>query len=104
MRDERIVFRDCPIAFWIFGTIAIVIAAMIPDVRLAFLPLGILSTGFASVLTVTFDRTRRTLHLRYWSLFRRWKRSYSRDEIGAVYVKEDNEADSFRVEMMLQIR
>jgi hypothetical protein len=103
--DEHILTRDYPLVFWAVGTLAIAIGSLVDEtigVRATFVVLGVLAVGFAPVLTVTSDRLRRTLTLRYQSLFRHWMKSYAWDDICGVGVHDDGGEGTYRVELFLQ--
>jgi len=66
--------------------------------RLVFVLLGFAAVGFVSILTLRFDHRRGTIILHYRSLLRASTKTLFRNEIGCVYVKEDNGEGTYRVE------
>jgi hypothetical protein len=105
--NEQVVFRDYPLWLWLPGMMAI--ALTLPAwmqfkawERLLFALMGVALIGFASILTVTVDRQRGTVNLRYRSLFRVSTQTYPLSEICFVNVAEDPEGERmYRVELIL---
>ena len=102
--DEHVVFRDYPLALWLTAAMVVAGAFGADDIWQGLLValVGAALIAYASVLTVTVDRRRETLHLRYRSLLRVSTKSFPFREIRAVNVAEDNEGERmYRVELLL---
>ena len=97
--------RDYPLVLWL--TAAMVGAGAFGS---AYIWQGVLVSlvgaaliACASVLTVTVDRRREILQLRYRSLLRVSTRTFPFREISAVHVAEDSEGERmYRVELLLR--
>jgi hypothetical protein len=73
--------------------------------RLLFWLLGGVVITLASILTVTVDQGRETLHLRYRSLLHVSNKTYSFSQIRLVNVADDAEGERmYRVELILRSR
>jgi hypothetical protein len=105
---EQVVHREYPLLFWFFGAMFLVVDAVVMkevSERLLMGLGGIGFIGFGSVLTVTVDHAKRTLTLRYRSLFRPLTRTYPFREISYITVSEDREGERmYRVELILWSR
>src|SRR5438105_1974962 len=107
--NER-VFRSYPLGFWSTGAllVALVAGPLGPEIaetaweRVLFLLVGLGIIGFGNILTITVDRVRGTLHLRYRSVFRLSTKVYPLNEICFVRVAQDREGERmYRVELTL---
>ena len=106
--DEQIVFRDYPLAIWF--TAALVLTVAVADFAsnsgweaVVVALVGMAFVAYASTLTVTVDRGRETLTLRYWSLRRTSTKAFRFGEISSVDVVEDDEGERmYRLELVLR--
>jgi hypothetical protein len=103
---EHVVHREYPLLFWFFGAMFLVVDAVVMkevSERVLMGLGGVGFIGFGSVLTVTVDRAKRTLTIRYRSLFRPSTRTYPFGEISYVTVSQDGEGERmYRVELVLR--
>jgi hypothetical protein len=104
---EQVVFREYPIWFWLTGVMAIAVA-WIYDLTgrswtgLVTILVGVAFIALTPILSVTVDRGKRTLNIRYRSLLRFSKKTYSFSEIADISVAEDREGERmYRVELIL---
>jgi len=90
---SKLVLRDVPIFLWLFGLVFAGIGAVIlmenavPIMGLIFVVIGLAALLFKSVLTITADRTTRTLKLEYRSAVRYKFKEFSFDEIAGINVE-----------------
>lgn len=107
--DTRLILRDVPVFLWIFGLIFAGIGVLMlvesrrePAMALALVALGLGFLLFTSLLTITADRTTRTLTLDYRSILRHVVKQLSFDEIAAFNVERSSgsKGSTFRVSVV----
>src|SRR5436190_15400206 len=97
--NERVVFRDYPLALWFFGIPFLLVGAVFAagavdrDLGVVLLLGGAVFIALPSILTVTVDPARGLLELRYRSLLRASTKVYPLNEISFVNVAEDSERE-----------
>jgi hypothetical protein len=105
--NEQVVFKDYPLTFWLMGLLLLFVGVALFgwDARLRVLTSleGALLIVFPSILTVTVDRTRGMLNLRYRSLIGGSTKAYPLNEISLVNVAQDIEGERlYRLELILR--
>ena len=106
---EQVVFRDYPLALWLFGIPLLIGGAVIAgtpvdrDLGIVLVLGGVAFIALPSTLTVTVDPARGMLNLRYRSLIRASTKVYPLNEISFVNVAEDSEGERmYRLELFLR--
>lgn len=109
--DFQLVFRDVPVFLWIFGLIFGGLGAYLwymedlqvpPYFFIPFLVVGLLFLLFTSALTITADRTTRTLKLEYRSLVRYRLTQVAFDEIDGIGIQVSSTRNRTSYRLVLQ--
>ena len=103
--DEQVLFKDYPLALWLSGVMFLVAGVFASDTVWEGILISLVGVAFiasASTLTVTVDRGRETLNLRYRSPVRTSTKAFRFDDISLVNVAEDDERERmYRLELIL---
>lgn len=103
--DEQVVFTDYPLALWLSGVMFLVAGVVASDTLWQGILISWwvwLSSRARRRLTVTVDRGRETLNLRYRSPVRTSTKAFRFDDISLVNVAEDDERERmYRLELIL---